>query len=164
MFQVNKCKLLSIKAGHLCNLNTNISKEEEDSDGDLDFDGEEDSDGEEDKSKQANLIQKREQYDRELESVFEDLESTKPTNKLIFLSPEKFTLCNRFVAIIKRLNSQEKLARIVLDEAHCVIEQAYFRTQYSLLGELIAEWCPDVPVSLFVGFCPHPLVNYLIIN
>jgi len=65
---------------------------------------------------------------------------------LVYLSPEMISASNQAKNAIDRLYKQGKLARIVVDEAHCVSSWGHdFRPDYKHLGYFKQNY-PDIPV------------------
>ncbi|MBE3042346.1 ATP-dependent DNA helicase RecQ [Candidatus Bathyarchaeota archaeon] len=57
--------------------------------------------------------------------------------ELLYVTPEMFIKNKRFQDAMCQLNRRGKLARIVIDEAHCVSQWGHdFRPDYKLLGEV----------------------------
>lgn len=80
----------------------------------------------------------------ERERVKDDLISSSPRTKLLYITPELASTPG-FKAIVNRLHENNRLARFVVDEAHCVSQWGHnFRPDYLRLGE-IKEKYPSVP-------------------
>ena len=66
--------------------------------------------------------------------------------QLLYVTPEMLSKSQAVIDIFKRLHVQGKLARIVIDEAHCVSQWGHdFRPDYKELGEVRKQF-PAVPV------------------
>ena len=66
--------------------------------------------------------------------------------KLVFVTPEKLTRATSFQDILTELHSNGKLARFVIDEAHCVSQWGNdFRPDYLQL-RMLKHTFPDVPL------------------
>ncbi|XP_027203639.2 recQ-like DNA helicase Blm [Dermatophagoides pteronyssinus] len=77
--------------------------------------------------------------------IYSDLRSTKPRHKLLYVTPEKLTASDRLMSMLKNLYERNKLARFVIDEAHCVSQWGHdFRPDYKRLSELRKPF-PNVP-------------------
>ena len=75
-----------------------------------------------------------------------DLFESDPDVSLVFLTPEKLAKSQRTQSIVEKLHTQNRLARIVIDEAHCVSKWGHsFREDYLSLGKLRVAY-PDVPI------------------
>ena len=67
----------------------------------------------------------------EQRSIMDDLRSPQPSIKLLYVTPEKVVQSNAFQSALQRLNENNHLARIVIDEAHCVSQWGHdFRPDY----------------------------------
>lgn len=66
--------------------------------------------------------------------------------QLLYVTPEMINKSQVMVSALRDLHRRRKLARIVIDEAHCVSQWGHdFRPDYKLLGEFRQEF-PGVPV------------------
>ena len=66
--------------------------------------------------------------------------------QLLYVTPEMLTKNQRMVGAFVKLHNNGKLARIVIDEAHCVSQWGHdFRPDYKELGEVRRQF-PGVPV------------------
>ena len=66
--------------------------------------------------------------------------------ELLYITPEMISKSTRMVEAFRDLHRRKKLARIVIDEAHCVSQWGHdFRPDYKSLGEVRQQF-PDVPV------------------
>ena len=71
-----------------------------------------------------------------------------PTFKLVYVTPEKLNNSEKLKSIIERLNNSGMIERLVIDEAHCVSAWGHdFRKDYTQMGKLRKQLCPNVPVS-----------------
>lgn len=79
--------------------------------------------------------------------VFDILYSPNPAEdcQLLYVTPEMLAKSPKIINVMTRLHSRGQLARIVVDEAHCVSQWGHdFRPDYKLLGEL-RDKIPGVP-------------------
>ena len=68
-----------------------------------------------------------------------------PTLKLLYVTPERLAMSDNFRDLLEKLHRANLLARIVVDEAHCVSEWGHdFRPDYRKLGQL-RSFLPGVP-------------------
>ena len=66
--------------------------------------------------------------------------------QLLYITPEMINKSQAMVSAFRDLHRRRRLARIVIDEAHCVSQWGHdFRPNYKLLGELRQQF-PGVPV------------------
>ena len=66
--------------------------------------------------------------------------------QLLYITPEMINKSQAMVSAFRDLYGRRKLARIVIDEAHCVSQWGHdFRPDYKLLGEVRQQF-PGVPV------------------
>ncbi|OQR76132.1 Bloom syndrome protein-like, partial [Tropilaelaps mercedesae] len=52
--------------------------------------------------------------------IYGDLYSVEPTLKLLYVTPEKLAASKKILSALERLRQRDRLARFVIDEAHCV--------------------------------------------
>ena len=66
--------------------------------------------------------------------------------QLLYVTPEMISKSEAMVNVFRDLHRRKRLARIVIDEAHCVSQWGHdFRPDYKLLGEVRQQF-KDVPV------------------
>ena len=83
----------------------------------------------------------------ESKNVFRELFKKHPTIKLLYVTPEKFQASAKLREAFQSLFEQGKLARFVVDEAHCVSSWGHdFRPDYKKLSELKVLF-PSVPLT-----------------
>ncbi|THU95817.1 ATP-dependent DNA helicase [Dendrothele bispora CBS 962.96] len=101
--------------------------------------------------------------DNRLKAMIADSGSSETDIKLIYVTPEKIAKSKRFVALLQKLDRAEKLARLVIDEAHCVSMLGHdFRPDYQKLRSL-RQLFPRVPIMALSATCP-PLVLQDLLN
>jgi bloom syndrome protein len=77
--------------------------------------------------------------------ILEDLQCGHPLTRLLYVTPEYCQL-DHFRRILRIIHSQRELARIAIDEAHCISEWGHdFRPAFQGLSFFKTEF-PDVPV------------------
>jgi bloom syndrome protein len=66
--------------------------------------------------------------------------------QVLYVTPEMLNKNQRMIDALKNLHGRRKLARFVIDEAHCVSQWGHdFRPDYKALGEVISQF-PSVPI------------------
>lgn len=95
-------------------------------------------------------------------SIYDDLRSGEPSLKLLYLTPEKISASPALMEIFHSLDSNGKLARFVIDEAHCVSQWGHdFRPDYKRLSVLRDNF-PSVPImALTATATPRVSVDIL---
>ncbi|KIJ15140.1 hypothetical protein PAXINDRAFT_180755 [Paxillus involutus ATCC 200175] len=74
--------------------------------------------------------------------------------KLCYVTPEKIAKSKGFMSLLRKLVEGGKLARIVIDEAHCVSQLGHdFRPDYKKLSAL-RQFFPHVPILALSATCP----------
>ena len=77
--------------------------------------------------------------------IIEDLQCGHPITRLLYVTPEYCEL-DHFRKILRTIHSQRELARIAIDEAHCISEWGHdFRPSFQSLSFFKKEF-PDVPI------------------
>jgi bloom syndrome protein len=84
--------------------------------------------------------------------IYLDLNSMNPRLKLVYITPEKLNGSGKFQTIVQRLYNRGMMARLVVDEAHCVSQWGHdFRKDYTCLGELRLRLFSNVPLMLLTA-------------
>jgi bloom syndrome protein len=66
--------------------------------------------------------------------------------QLLYVTPEMLSKNQRMISLFQQLHGRGRLARIVIDEAHCVSQWGHdFRPDYKALGNVLRQW-PGVPI------------------
>ena len=76
------------------------------------------------------------------------LRSSDPQNEceILYITPEMLSKSSKTIETLRDLHRRRKLARLVIDEAHCVSQWGHdFRPDYKLLGDIRKQF-PGVPV------------------
>lgn len=94
-----------------------------------------------------------------LQSLAEDEEPyAEGSLRLIYVTPEKLSKSKRFVSHLEKCYARGRIARIVVDEAHCVSQLSHdFRPDYKKLG-LLKQLFPNIPLLALSATCPPELV------
>ena len=90
--------------------------------------------------------------------IYRDLSSAHPLTRLLYVTPE---LCSssRFRWHMQLVHRQCELARVVIDEAHCISEWGHdFRRDFAELG-WFRESFPDVPVMCLTATANEPVLR-----
>lgn len=78
-------------------------------------------------------------------AILDDLKSGHPRTRLLYVTPEYCTL-DHFRKCLRTVHEQRELARIAVDEAHCISEWGHdFRQSFKQLDFFKKEF-PDVPM------------------
>ncbi|KAK2459937.1 hypothetical protein APHAL10511_008066 [Amanita phalloides] len=90
-------------------------------------------------------------------------DNTLPTHdkgvRLCYVTPEMVYRSKKFKSLLTRLSQSRKLARIAIDEAHCISELGHeFRKDYSELRAL-RTYYPEVPILALSATCPPRVVD-----
>ncbi|XP_073706264.1 recQ-like DNA helicase BLM [Garra rufa] len=84
--------------------------------------------------------------DTEAGRIYMQLSRKDPPIKLLYATPEKVCASGRMIGALQNLYERGLLARIVIDEAHCVSQWGHdFRPDYKRLHEL-RRMFPNVPI------------------
>ncbi|XP_038877365.1 ATP-dependent DNA helicase Q-like 4A isoform X2 [Benincasa hispida] len=82
----------------------------------------------------------------EQQEIFRDLSSDCSKYKLLYVTPEKVAKSDVLLRHLENLNARYLLARIVIDEAHCISQWGHdFRPDYQGLG-ILKQKFPKIPV------------------
>ncbi|XP_020110076.1 ATP-dependent DNA helicase Q-like 4A isoform X2 [Ananas comosus] len=82
----------------------------------------------------------------EQQEIFRELTSSLCKYKLLYVTPEKVAKSDALLRQLESLHSRGSLARIVIDEAHCVSQWGHdFRPDYQGLG-ILKQKFPSTPV------------------
>lgn len=82
--------------------------------------------------------------------------------KLCYVTPEKIAKSKSFVSLFQKLNAAGQLARIIIDEAHCVSQLGHdFRPDYQKL-HVLRQLFPRVPIMALSATCPPKVLEDII--
>ncbi|XP_050071793.1 recQ-like DNA helicase Blm [Anopheles maculipalpis] len=82
----------------------------------------------------------------DVQRIYDDLYSSCPELKLLYVTPEKISSSAKFQNLLSALYRRGLLGRIVIDEAHCVSAWGHdFRPDYKKLS-VLREQFPTVPI------------------
>lgn len=97
-----------------------------------------------------------------MNEIYSLLYSKEPKLKLLYVTPEKISASQKFQNTLERLYERDKLARFVIDEAHCVSQWGHdFRPDYKRLNVLRSKF-PKVPIiALTATATPRVRVDIL---
>lgn len=78
--------------------------------------------------------------------IFSKMHCREPIIKLLYLTPEKIVAAKTIISLLESLHQRGKLARFVIDEAHCLSQWGHdFRPDYKELALLRTKFS-DVPI------------------
>jgi bloom syndrome protein len=80
--------------------------------------------------------------------IMETLQGPEPQKfmQLLYVTPEMLNKNQRMISALQKLHSRGRLARFVIDEAHCVSQWGHdFRPDYKALGDLVRQFS-GVPI------------------
>ncbi|WVQ97161.1 hypothetical protein IAU59_004271 [Kwoniella sp. CBS 9459] len=79
-------------------------------------------------------------------AAHEELMRQEPWTRVVYVTPEMLTMGGHIKHILRSLLQKRRLARFVIDEAHCVSQWGHdFRSDYLRLGDLRKDY-PGVPI------------------
>ncbi|EPQ53743.1 ATP-dependent DNA helicase [Gloeophyllum trabeum ATCC 11539] len=82
--------------------------------------------------------------------------------KLLYVTPEKISKSKLFKSKLNKLYEAGRLARIVIDEAHCVSQLGHdFRPDYQQLA-ILRQLFPSVPILALSATCPPKVLEDLL--
>jgi bloom syndrome protein len=104
----------------------------------------------------------------------EELSRPDPYTKVVYVTPEMLINGGKIKTIIRSLISRNKLARFVIDEAHCVsawghdvscmntsLANSQFRSDYLKLNQLRQEY-PQVPIMALTATAPNKVQDDIV--
>lgn len=93
-------------------------------------------------------------------AVLRELEAGAPTLKLLYVTPEQLVKSDALATRLARLATSNRLARLVVDEAHCVSAWGHdFRPDYKQIGTVRDARFPRVPVTALTATAPRAVVD-----
>ena len=88
------------------------------------------------------------QTEKERNAVFNELRKEQPVIKVLFVTPEQLVAGERLKGVLKGLYERNMLARLVIDECHCVSQWGHdFRPEYTQIGAVKKMLFPRLPVT-----------------
>lgn len=82
--------------------------------------------------------------------------------KLIYLTPEKFVNSVSFMSVLDKLYADDRIARFVIDEVHCVSHWGQdFRKDYRELSLLRMRY-PKVPIIALTATATIPVKHDIV--
>ena len=98
----------------------------------------------------------------EAQQVYSEINRSPPTCKLLYVTPERLQQSMHLRAALSRLHTAGLLARLVVDEAHCVVSWGKdFRPDYLSIGPWLAEM-PGLRTTLLSATLPPPMREELL--
>jgi RecQ family ATP-dependent DNA helicase len=81
--------------------------------------------------------------------ILEDLQKQQPTNKLVYVTPEKFK-GRKFSEDMRSLSLNGQVCRVVIDEAHVLPQWGLdFRRTFLKMDQILKDFLPDIPVAIY---------------
>ncbi|EJU00640.1 ATP-dependent DNA helicase [Dacryopinax primogenitus] len=82
--------------------------------------------------------------------------------KLCYVTPERIAKSKTFMSLMEKMALDGRLARIVIDEAHCVSSLGHdFRPDYKKLS-ILRQLFPSVPILALSATCPPSVLKDLL--
>ncbi|KAI0052062.1 ATP-dependent DNA helicase [Auriscalpium vulgare] len=101
----------------------------------------------------------------EMRSIMRRLDETatgKGGVKLCYVTPERLSKSDNFMFMVQKLAKNGRLARFVIDEAHCISQQGHdFRTDYKKLSMLRQQF-PKIPILALSATCSQKVLEDLL--
>lgn len=97
---------------------------------------------------------------REKDDILQSFKLRNPEHhvQLLYVTPEMINKSTAFINGLMTLYRNKKLARLVIDEAHCVSQWGHdFRPDYKMLGEVRARF-PGVPVMALTATATNNVI------
>uniref|UniRef100_H2ZMJ5 ATP-dependent DNA helicase n=1 Tax=Ciona savignyi TaxID=51511 RepID=H2ZMJ5_CIOSA len=89
--------------------------------------------------------------------VYDSLKSPNPRVKLLYVTPEKISKSKQFMAHLDKCYKSGNLARIAIDEVHCVSQWGNdFRPDYKTLG-VLKRLYPETPIIGLTATSTHKI-------
>ncbi|KAH7283398.1 hypothetical protein KP509_34G005600 [Ceratopteris richardii] len=90
-------------------------------------------------------------------AVIQELRKSRPSCKLLYVTPEKIATSESFQTLLRSLQERGQLARFVVDEAHCVSQWGHdFRPDYKALG-ILKQLFPTIPLMALTATATQPV-------
>ncbi|KAI5643931.1 recQ zinc-binding domain-containing protein [Phthorimaea operculella] len=98
----------------------------------------------------------------ECDEIYHKLSMREPLLKLLYVTPEKISNSPKFQAMLDTLYSRDKIARFVIDEAHCVSQWGHdFRPDYKRLYILRERFPKTTIMALTATATPRVRMDIL---
>ncbi|XP_069695186.1 recQ-like DNA helicase Blm isoform X2 [Periplaneta americana] len=99
---------------------------------------------------------------RQETSIYAEISKREPGLKLLYVTPEKLSASNKLMDALHNLYCRNRLARFVIDEAHCVSQWGHdFRPDYKKLNLLRQKFPTVKTIALTATATPRVRVDIL---
>ncbi|KZT54726.1 ATP-dependent DNA helicase [Calocera cornea HHB12733] len=110
----------------------------------------------------TRLGQKKQTKGRGAVRAVDDGNSEQEEIKLCYVTPERIAKSKTFMSLMEKMALDGRLARIVIDEAHCVSSLGHdFRPDYKKLS-ILRQLFPTVPILALSATCPPSVLKDLL--
>lgn len=91
--------------------------------------------------------------------IYDDFAKGNYNMKIIYMSPEKFSMSFKTQDLIKDLYDKRLISRFVIDEAHCISKWGHDFWPCYLNLTMLWDMCPNVPITAVTATATKWVVN-----